>query len=76
MTTKELLQMTGISEATLRRWLKEGHPVPELAHCERDWRGWRTWEERHIDAIRRYQKEKQRQQLGEASAENHPLPER
>jgi predicted site-specific integrase-resolvase len=61
MTTKELLDLTGISEATLRRWLKEGQPVAVLADCKRDWRGWRIWEQTHVDAIRRYQQEKKRQ---------------
>ena len=64
MTTKQLLERTGVSEATLRRWLKDGQPVPELADCKRDWRGWRTWEERHVDAIRRYQEQKLRQHGG------------
>ena len=61
MTTKRLLEITGISEATLRRWLKEGQRVPELADCRRDWRGWHIWEERHVEAIRRYQEEKRKQ---------------
>lgn len=61
ITTKKLLEVTGISEATLRRWLKDGQPVPELSNCKRDWRGWRIWEQRHVDAIRRYQEKMQRQ---------------
>ena len=61
ITTKRLLEITGISEATLRRWLKEGQPVPELADCRRDWRGWRIWEERHVAAILSYQEEKRKQ---------------
>lgn len=60
-TTKQLLRVTGISEATLRRWLKDGQPVPELSNCKRDWRGWRIWGQRHVDAIVRYQEQKQRQ---------------
>lgn len=54
MTTKELLERTGISEATLRRWLKDGQPVPELADARRDWRGWREWDEKHARAILTY----------------------
>lgn len=54
MTTKQLLERTGISEPTLRRWLKEGTPVPELLDCDRDWNGRRGWEDRHADAILRY----------------------
>jgi hypothetical protein len=54
MTTKELLERTAISEATLRRWLKDGQPVPELADAKRDWRGWREWDERHAQAILAY----------------------
>jgi len=73
MTTKELLASTGVSEATLRRWIREGQPVPELVNCKRDWRGWRTWEIRHLDAIRSYQQEKQRQHDPERKRlENEP----
>ena len=54
MTTKELLERTAISEATLRRWLRDGQPVPELADAKRDWRGWREWDERHVRAILKY----------------------
>lgn len=57
MRTKQLLEITDISEPTLRRWLNEGR-IPELMACTRDWRGWRIWEQRHIDAIRRYQRQK------------------
>ena len=55
MTTKELLAITDISEPTLRRWLRAGEPVPELLDAERDWRGWRIWEQRHVKAIQHYQ---------------------
>ena len=58
MTTKELLDRTGISEATLRRWLRDGQPVPELADARRDWRGWREWDERHATAILTYKAER------------------
>lgn len=59
ISTKQLLEATGISEATLRRWLKDGQPIPELLDCKRDWRLWRIWEPRHIEAIRAYQKQRQ-----------------
>lgn len=59
LRTKELLEITGISEPTLRRWIRDGQPVPELVDAQRDWRGWRTWEPRHVDAIRRYQQARQ-----------------
>jgi hypothetical protein len=61
MTTKQLLERTGISEPTLRRWLKEGQPVPELLDCDRDWRGRRDWQQRHADAILRYKEQKSRE---------------
>ena len=43
MTTKEFLVAADISEPTLRRWLKNGQPVPELRDAEQDWRGWHNW---------------------------------
>jgi hypothetical protein len=58
MTTKEFLVEADISEPTLRRWLKDGQPVPELLTAKEDWRGWRTWEPRHVDAVRRYKEQK------------------
>jgi predicted site-specific integrase-resolvase len=60
MRTKELCDKTGVSEATLRRWLRE-RTIPELADAPEDWRGWREWEEQHVDAIRRYQEQKKQQ---------------
>jgi hypothetical protein len=66
MTTKELLEQTAISEATLRRWLRDGQPVPELADAKRDWRGWREWDERHLRAILKYKERRlQQHELGE-----------
>src|SRR5207248_1480233 len=58
MKTKELCERTGVSEATLRRWLRDGRPVPELSAAKRDWRGWREFDESHVEAIRRYQEQK------------------
>ncbi|MDY6863405.1 MAG: MerR family transcriptional regulator [Thermodesulfobacteriota bacterium] len=57
-STKELLKNTGISESTLRKWLKEGDRIPELNDVKRDWRGWRIWEDRHIEAVLRYKEKK------------------
>ena len=59
MRTKELCELTGISEATLRRWLRDGQPVPELVTAKRNWCGWREFDESHVEAIRRYQEQKQ-----------------
>lgn len=67
MRTKELIEKTGVSEATLRRWLREG-TVPELANVPEDWRGWREWDDRHIEAIRRYQEQKRQQRLAKVGA--------
>ena len=61
MTTKEFLVAADISEPTLRRWLKDGQPVPELLDAEQDWRGWHNWEQRHVDAVRRYKEQKIKQ---------------
>ena len=72
MTTKDLLEITGISEATLRRWLREGHVILELADAPRDWRGWRLWDQRHVDAILRY-KERRSREHGYGSPNQLPL---
>jgi len=73
MTTKELCEETGVSEAALRRWLKEGERIPELADVKRDWRGWRQWEDRHVAAIRRYQRSKQMLHAETSTQLNLPL---
>ena len=59
--TKEFLKMTGVSEATLRRWISEGTRIPELNTARRDWRGWRIWEDKHIRAVLHYKKNKKMQ---------------
>lgn len=56
MKTKELLKKTGISEPTLRRWLRDGHPIPELLKVPRDWTGRRDWSEEHVKLILDYKK--------------------
>jgi adenine-specific DNA-methyltransferase len=54
--TKEFLQKVDISEATLRRWLAESSRVPELKTAKKDWRGWRIWEEKHVEAVLAYKR--------------------
>lgn len=71
MRTKELCEKTGVSEATLRRWLREG-TVPELADVTEDWRGWREWDYRHVEAIRRYQEHKKQQRKARGGAGPSP----
>jgi hypothetical protein len=58
-STKEFLRKVCVSEATLRRWIAEGHRIPELNNAKRDWRGWRIWEEKHVKAVMMYKFNKQ-----------------
>lgn len=53
-STKELLEETGISEPTLRRWLAEKTRLPILNNAKRDWRGNRLWTREHVDSILNY----------------------
>ena len=57
-STKEFIKKVNISEATLRRWLAEKNRIPELDTAEKDWRGWRTWDDVHIKAVLDYKKNK------------------
>ena len=57
-STKELPEKVAVSEATLRRWIYEQSRIPELSNVKRDWRGWRIWEDKHVDAIMKYKKSK------------------
>jgi hypothetical protein len=57
-STKELLEKVAVSEATLRRWIYEQRRIPELSNVKRDWRGWRIWEDKHVDAIMKYKNRK------------------
>ena len=57
-STKELLEKVEVSEATLRRWICEESRIPELSNVKRDWRGWRIWEDKHVEAIMKYKKSK------------------
>jgi predicted site-specific integrase-resolvase len=57
-STKEFLERVCVSEATLRRWIAEGDRIPELVHTKRDWRGWRIWEDSHVQAVMRYKFQK------------------
>jgi len=57
-STKEFLEKVEVSEATLRRWISEGNRIPELTKAKRDWRGWRIWEDEHVEAIMKYKDKK------------------
>jgi len=57
-STKKLLEKVAVSEATLRRWIYEESRIPELTNVKRDWRGWRIWEDKHVEAIMKYKKSK------------------
>ena len=55
-TTKQTCKMLNLSRCTLFRWEEEGlmSPVP------RDWHGWRRYERKHIEDIRKVMEEKQK----------------
>ena len=57
-STKEFLKRIDVSEATLRRWIAENTRIPELNTVKKDWRGWRIWEEEHVEAVLGYKKRK------------------
>ena len=57
-STKEFLRKIGVSESTLRKWLKERDRITELNNAKRDWRGWRIWEDMHVEAVLRYKQKK------------------
>ncbi|HSQ78678.1 MAG TPA: MerR family transcriptional regulator [Nitrospirota bacterium] len=52
--TKEICDRFDISRATLFRWESEG----VLVGVERDWRGWRVYNEHNVTAIERIIKNK------------------
>ena len=56
--TSNFLARVGISEATLRRWLRGGSPISELHETERDWTGRREWTDKHVAAVLRYKEAK------------------
>jgi DNA (cytosine-5)-methyltransferase 1 len=58
VNTSVFLEKVGISEATLRRWLRGGSPVPELLETQRDWTGKREWTDAHVAAVLRYKEAK------------------
>ena len=58
-STKEFIKKVNISEATLRRWIAEKKRIPELNTAKKDWRGWRIWDESHVEAVLDYQAKKQ-----------------
>jgi predicted site-specific integrase-resolvase len=61
MRTNEFLSHAGISEATLRRWLRQGQPIPELLKAERDWTGKRIWTKDHVRLVLEYKTSKKKQ---------------
>lgn len=58
MKTKDFLARAGISESTLRRWLRDGNPVPELARVQQDWRGQRDWTDADVQLVLAYKERK------------------
>ncbi len=52
--TNEICSRFDISRATLFRWESEGL----LAGVQRDWRGWRVYNENNVKAIERIMKSK------------------
>ncbi|MFA6132854.1 MAG: hypothetical protein WC869_02415 [Phycisphaerae bacterium] len=67
MKTKDFLSEAGISESTLRRWLRDGRPVPELKEAKQDWTGQRDWTAVHVQLVLAYKQRKLRQARPAAS---------
>jgi len=51
-TTVEVAKRLSICKSTLLRWLDEGL----VDDVERDWRGWRIWNNRDVERVRAFQK--------------------
>ena len=51
-STVEAAKHIGVSKSTLLRWLDEGL----VDDVERDWRGWRVWNNRDVERVRAFQK--------------------
>ena len=51
-TTVEVAKRLSICKSTLLRWLDEGL----VDDVERDWRGWRVWNNRDVERVRAFQK--------------------
>ena len=51
-TTAEVAMRVGVCKSTLLRWLDEGL----VDDVERDWRGWRVWNNRDVERGRAFQK--------------------
>lgn len=49
LTRSQVAQLLGVTTKTLYTWEKEGRTPPP----ERDWRGWRWYTDRHVEALRR-----------------------
>jgi hypothetical protein len=52
LSTVEAAKRIGVSKSTLLRWLDEGL----VDDVERDWRGWRVWNNRDVERVRAFQK--------------------
>jgi len=54
-STQEVCSKFDVTKTTLFKWEKEG----KIARINKDWRGWRVFNEENIDEIRRIILEKQ-----------------
>jgi len=52
--TKEICELLDISKKTLYDWEARGIIPP----ADRDWRGWRVYDDTHVEAIMGYQRQK------------------
>ncbi len=60
MRTGEFLQKVAISESTLRRWIRNGRPIPELSKVKRDWTGQRDWTNDHVHLVLTYKRQREK----------------
>lgn len=67
MTTKVFLARAGISESTLRRWLREGKPLPGLLDAPRSWTGQREWSDLHVSMVLEYKRQRRDSLAGGSS---------
>ncbi len=49
LTRSQVAKLLGVTTKTLYTWEREGRAVPP----ERDWRGWRWYDDDHIEALKR-----------------------
>ena len=57
LSTLEVAEITGVSRATLARWVKEGK-IPEPARDPNN--GWPVWQQAELDAIAKLTKTRKR----------------